>query len=74
VRRSFHTAVPVTAKPQPPEVRAAIAEIVRDLHPTEVTNFKVDRIAPDRAVITADVPAKVGHQIVREVYFDHAGV
>lgn len=74
MRRSSAHAAPVTGWPHDPEVREAIAELVRDYHPTEVRNFRVDRIAPDRAVITADVPSQIGHQVVREVYFDHSGV
>jgi hypothetical protein len=55
-----------------PEVREAIAQLVRDYHPTEVRNFKVDRVSPDRAIITADVPSVIGQQVVTEVYIDDA--
>lgn len=74
MRRSFTPAVPVASEPHEPEVRAAISELVRDYHPTEVRNFKVDRISPDRVVITADVPSEIGAQVVREVYLERAGV
>lgn len=66
------TLVPVTGVAEIPEIREAIAQLIRDYHPTVVRNFKVDRVSPDRAIITADVPSQIGQQVVTEVYIDDA--
>lgn len=67
-------AIPVTADPQPVEIREAIAELIRDFYPTELRSFQVDRISPDRAVITAWIPSRIGERVAREVYFERQGV
>jgi hypothetical protein len=61
-------------RPHPPEIREVIAELVRDYHPTEVRNFQVERISADRAVVTCEIPNRVGEKITREVYFEQGGV
>ena len=70
MRRSTATAVPVEKDPYPPEVRAEISQLVRDLYPTEVEDIRVERMSPDWAIITYGIPTTIGERYVREVYFD----
>lgn len=74
MRRSFTTAVPVSAPPHPPQVRAAISELIADYAPTELQNITVDRRTDDWVTITADLPTGIGRKVTREVYLDEVTV
>jgi hypothetical protein len=70
MRLSTATARPVQGDPEHPAVRRAIADLIRDYHPTELRSFDVQWTEPDRFLITADVPSKVGQQVLVEVIVD----
>lgn len=56
----------------PAWIRKALADLIRDYQPVELSNYKVDFLAPDYAVITADVPSNIGQQVVVEVIDEEA--
>lgn len=70
MRRSFNTAVPVTAKPYPSEVRAAISELIADYAPVELADVDAHQKHPgDPIRITGTLP---NGQTVYRVLYDEA--
>ena len=63
---------PVEAPAEHPTVRAAIAQLIRDYHPTVLSHITVDWVASDWVTIIANVPSEIGQQVARDVYIDDA--
>ena len=69
MRRSFNTAVPVTAKPYPAEVREAIRDLIADYAPVELAGVDAhQKHAGDPIQIIGTLPN--GRTVQRVLYPD----
>lgn len=66
MRRSFRTAVPVTADPHPPHVRAAISGLIAEYRPVELTDIRVTAFEDEQFEVSAALPN--GTRVLAEVY------